>query len=286
MDGTGSRWSGTPQSTHTVKPGRYSAPQWGQCIRRRVRWRAPRGGPDLTDRVYSTRSYERATDATVVDVDRDDRRVLLDRTVLYPGGGGQPHDAGSLWVGDDALEVVRVTEDDRGVWHWLAPGSLPATGTPARAVVDWDRRYRLMRTHTAMHALCGVVWERFRSPVTGGNMEPGEGRLDFELPDWDPDAREPLEAELNRQVAADREVEIGFLPREEADADPSLIRTKVSLLPPELRTVRVVDIVGLDRQADGGTHVARTREVGPVRIVKVESKGRGFRRIRLALAEA
>jgi misacylated tRNA(Ala) deacylase len=128
-----------------------------------------------------------------------------------------------------------------------------------------------------------VVWDRFASPVTGGNMEPGEGRLDFEIETWDPEDRQPLEDELNRQIAAARPVEVAFLPRAEADADPSLIRTKVSLLPPDLTEVRVVDIVGLDRQADGGTHVASTREVGAVRISKVESKGRAFRRIRISL---
>ena len=238
----------------------------------------------MTERVYSTRQYERQVPATVVDVDRDDRRVLLDRTVFYPGGGGQPHDVGTLQIGDDHLEVVRVTADDRGVWHWLADGAgLPGDGQPVEAVVDWDRRYRLMRTHTAMHALCGVVWERFGSPVTGGNMEPGVGRLDFELPDWDPENRDPLETALNAELVAARPVEVSFLPREEADEDPSLIRTKVSLLPPSLREVRVIDIVGLDRQADGGTHVADTTEVGPVRIAKIESKGKGFRRIRLQL---
>jgi misacylated tRNA(Ala) deacylase len=239
----------------------------------------------VTERIYSTRQYERQADANVVDVDPDDRRVLLDRTVFYPGGGGQPHDVGTLQIGDDRLEVVRITADDRGVWHWLADAaSLPGAGQAVEAVVDWDRRYRLMRTHTAMHALCGVVWNRFGSPVTGGNMEPGEGRLDFELPDWDPEDRDSLEEELNAQLAAARPVEVSFLPREEADEDPSLIRTKVSLLPPTLREVRVVDIVGLDRQADGGTHVADTTEVGRVKVVKVESKGKGFRRIRLQLA--
>ena len=238
----------------------------------------------MTDRLYSTDQYARAADATIVDVDPDDGRVLLDRTVFYPGGGGQPHDLGELLLGEDRLAVTRVAADGRGVWHWL-DGGLPGTGTPVRAAVDWERRYRLMRTHTAMHALCGVVWERFASPVTGGNMEPGVGRLDFELPDWDPEDREPLEAELNVQLAAARPVEIAFLPREVADRDPSLIRTKVSLLPASLTEVRVVDIVGLDRQADGGTHVASTLEVGRVRIAKVESKGKGFRRIRLALED-
>jgi misacylated tRNA(Ala) deacylase len=240
----------------------------------------------VTDKIYSTDQYASEVNATVVGVDPDDGRVLLDRTVFYPGGGGQPPDVGELWIGDDRLVVARVTEDGQGVWHWVEGSSLPSVGTDLRGVVDWERRYRLMRTHTAMHALCGVVWERFASPVTGGNMAPGEGRLDFELPDWDPEEREPLEEELNRQLARSLEVEIGFLPREEADQDPSLIRTKVSLLPPELRVVRIVDIVGLDRQADGGTHVASTAEVGQVTITKVESKGKGFRRIRLALADS
>ncbi len=238
----------------------------------------------MTERVYSTEQYASVVDALVVDVDPDDRRVLLDRTVFYPGGGGQPHDTGELAVGDDRLRVVRVAADDRGVWHWL-DGGLPPVGTPVRGEVDWERRYLLMRTHTAMHALCGVVWGRFASPVTGGNMEPGVGRLDFELPGWDPEHLQPLEHELNAQLAAARPVEVGFLPRAEADRDPSLIRTKVSLLPPTLREVRVVDIVGLDRQADGGTHVASTTEVGHVAIVKVESKGKGFRRIRLQLRD-
>jgi misacylated tRNA(Ala) deacylase len=238
----------------------------------------------MTERVYSTDQYAASMEATILDVDPDDARVLLDRTVFYPGGGGQPPDDGTIVLGDERLRVVRVTADGRGVWHWLEDRPPPA-GTRIVGEIDWDRRYRLMRTHTAMHALCGVVWDRYRSPVTGGNMEPGTGRLDFELPDWDPDDREDLEAELNRQIDAARPVEISFLPREEADEDPSLIRTKVSLLPTSLREVRVVDIVGLDRQADGGTHVASTTEVGRVRIAKVESKGKGFRRIRLAVGD-
>ena len=239
----------------------------------------------MTEKLYSTDAYARAVAATIVDVDREDGRVLLDRTVFYPGGGGQPHDTGGLWIGDDRLDVVRVAPDGDRVWHWVE-GGLPSTGTAVRGEVDWDRRYALMRTHTAMHALCGVVWERFQSPVTGGNMEPGEGRLDFEISDWDSDRdRQAIEDELNRQLALSRAVEVDFLPREEADRDPSLIRTKVSLLPPDLREVRVIDIVGLDRQADGGTHVQATDEVGRVRIVKVDNKGKGFRRIRIALDE-
>ena len=238
----------------------------------------------MSEKIYSTDSYARSMEATVLDHDREDGRVRLDRTVFYPGGGGQPHDLGALWVGDDRTEVVRVTADRSGVWHWL-DGALPPDGTGVRGELDWERRYRLMRTHTAMHALCGVVWERYQSPVTGGNMAPGEGRLDFDLPDWDSAHKFPMEEELNHQLAKALEVQVAFLPRDEADLDPSLIRTKVSLLPPDLREVRVIDIVGLDRQADGGTHVHRTDEVGGVEIVKVESKGKGFRRIRLALTE-
>jgi misacylated tRNA(Ala) deacylase len=236
----------------------------------------------MTERIYSTRAYERAMNAIVVEVDRDDGRVLLDRSVFYPGGGGQPFDEGDLVIGDDRLEVVRVTQDSRGVWHWLE-GALPPVGTHVNGEIDWVRRYTLMRTHTAMHALCGVVWNRFQSPVTGGNMKPGEGRLDFEIPQWDPEDREPIESELNRQLDLSRRVEVSFLDRDVADQDPSLIRTKVSLLPPSLTEVRVIDIVGLDRQADGGTHVDSTGEVGSIRIIKTESKGKGFRRIRFVL---
>lgn len=238
----------------------------------------------VTEKIYATDAYAQSMDAAVVDVDRDDGRLLLDRTVFYPGGGGQPHDTGALWIGDDRLEIVRVTQDGRGVWHWIE-GGLPNLGTALRGEVDWQRRYHLMRTHTAMHALCGVVWAKYQSPVTGGNMKPGEGRLDFELPNWDPEDKAPLEAELNAQLDRSLPIEVSFLPRSEADQDPSLIRTKVSLLPPSLTEVRVIDIVGLDRQADGGTHVDSTAEVGQVQVVKIESKGKGFRRIRLGIGE-
>jgi misacylated tRNA(Ala) deacylase len=238
----------------------------------------------MTERIYSTQAYERSMNATVVDVDREDGRVVLDRTVFYPGGGGQPFDEGALVIGDDRIQVVRVTQDSRGVWHWL-DGGLPPVGTPVSGEIDWERRYLLMRTHTAMHAMCGVVWNRFQSPVTGGNMKPGEGRLDFEIPEWDPEDREPIEAELNHQLELARRIEVSFLDRVEADQDPSLIRTKVSLLPPSLTEVRIIDIVGLDRQADGGTHVHSTGEVGSIRITKTESKGKGFRRIRFVLDE-
>ncbi len=236
----------------------------------------------MTEQIYSTQAYAREMSAQIVKANRDDNRVLLDRTVFYPGGGGQPHDVGSLWIGDDRLQVVRVTADRDGVWHWLER-DVPQEGTQLRGELDWDRRYNLMRTHTAMHAMCGVVWRRYQVPVTGGNMDAGEGRLDFELPDWNSEDKPVVEAELNAELASRLPVEVSFLPREEADEDPSLIRTKVSLLPADLRVVRVIDIVGLDRQADGGTHVDSTGEVGTISLGTVKSKGRGFRRFRFSL---
>ena len=238
----------------------------------------------MTERIYSTEAYTTEMTAAVVGTDADDGRVLLERTVFYPGGGGQPVDHGALWIGDDRLEVVRVTQDGDGVWHWL-DGGLPSVGAEVRGVIDWERRYRLMRTHTSMHALCGVVWDRFQSPVTGGNMEPGNGRLDFELPRWDPEDRQPLEDALNDAIARHLAIDVSFLPRDAADEDPSLIRTKVNLIPESVTEIRVIDIVGLDRQADGGTHVNSTVEVGRIKITKIESKGKGFRRIRVALDE-
>ncbi len=238
----------------------------------------------MTDTIYSTDSYARSMSAHVVRTDRGDNRVLLDRTVFYPGGGGQPHDLGTLAIGDDRLAVVRVTSDRDGVWHWLE-GVLPGEGTDLEGEIDWERRYALMRTHTAMHALCGVVWRRFHSPVTGGNMKPGEGRLDFDIPDWNSEDLPIVEQELNEELARHRAVEVSFLPRNAADEDPSLIRTKVNLLPEFIEEVRVIDIVGLDRQADGGTHVGQTGEVGNIVIPKAENKGRGFRRIRVRLEE-
>ncbi len=236
----------------------------------------------MTERIYSTDAYAKVSTATIVRTDTDDNRVLLDQTVFYPGGGGQPHDLGTISIGDDELEVVRVTQDSDGVWHWLA-GGIPGSGTSVVAAIDWERRYRLMRTHTALHALCGVIWNRFESPVTGGNMQPGEGRLDFDIPNWTADDLPLVEADLNAELARRRAIEVSFLPRDAADVDPSLIRTKVNLLPKDIEQVRVIDIVGLDRQADGGTHVNETGEVGSISIPKAENKGRGFRRIRVRL---
>ena len=240
-----------------------------------TRWRTHR--LELDDQTL------REWDGTVLAADAEG--IVLDRSAFYPGGGGQPHDTGALVTGDVSLPVTRVGRDGGRIWHGV-DGAPPVLGAAVLARLDWERRYTLMRVHTAMHALCAVMWNRYRCAVTGSDMKVGEGRLDVELPDWDPAERERIEEELNRELARDLPVRVSFLPREEADRDPSLIRTKVSLLPPSLRTVRIVDIAGLDRQADGGTHVRSTGEVGLVSLTKVETKGRSFRRLRIALAGA
>jgi misacylated tRNA(Ala) deacylase len=207
-------------------------------------------------------------------------RVALDRTAFYPTGGGQPHDTGHL----GSARVVEVRKEGPDVWHTL-DGPLPTVGATVTGRVDWDRRHALMRTHTALHVLCGVIWNEWRVPVTGGNMEPLSARMDFEF-DPLPDGFGPrVEALVNAELAADRRIEVAFLPRSAAVEDEDLIRTKVNLIPDSVSEIRVVDIVGLDRQADGGTHVRTTGEVGRMRVVKTENKGRGNKRIRVEIVD-
>jgi len=172
------------------------------------------------------------------------------------------------------------------VLHFLVEGStMPAVGATVHCVLDWERRHRLMRTHTAMHVLCGVIWNEWKVPVTGGNMEPLTARMDFELPDVPEGFVDKVEKLVNDAIAQNHPIEVSFLPRDTAVVDEDLIRTKVSLIPDSVPEIRVVDIVGLDKQADGGTHVASTQEVGVVRVVKMENKGKGFRRIRVSIVE-
>jgi misacylated tRNA(Ala) deacylase len=240
------------------------------------------GDGPVTELLYLRDAWLRAFDAAVVAVDTDARRVALDRTAFYATGGGQPHDTGEL----AGRPVLDVRKEGALVWHTLGDGDLPAVGQTVRGVVDWDRRHELMRTHTALHVLCGVIWNEWRVPVTGGNMEPLAARMDFEL-DPTPEGFGPrVEDLVNAELAADRPIEVSFLPRSEAVLDEDLIRTKVSLIPESVREIRVVDIVGLDKQADGGTHVRSTGEVGRVRVVKTESKGKGNKRIRIEVLDA
>jgi misacylated tRNA(Ala) deacylase len=231
-----------------------------------------------TELLYLRDAYQREFDARVVSV-RDDQ-VALDRTVLYPTGGGQPHDTGTL----AGSRVLDVRKEGELVWHRL-DGPVPGEGEEIHGTIDWDRRHALMRTHTALHVLCGVIWNEWGKAVTGGNMEPLEARMDFEF-DPLPEGFGPRVEELvNRELAAGRPIEVWFLPRDQALEDADLIRTKVNLIPESVREIRVVDIVGLDKQADGGTHVRSTSEVGRVQVVKTESKGKGNKRIRIKVTD-
>ncbi len=238
----------------------------------------------MTELLFQTDSYLREFQATVVAVNAAEDVVVLDRTAFYPGGGGQPNDVGRLLVGDHSLTVTKVKRQDEDVWHWVI-GELPAVGTAVTGQLDWDRRYKLMRTHTALHILCGVVWRDYGALVTGGNMEPLAGRMDFEFETLRGELVKEIEEKVNAEVRQGREVRVKILPRAEAFQIPDLIRTKINLLPESITQVRTVEIVGLDLQADGGTHVANTREVGHVRVVDYKSKGRINKRIQIALNE-
>jgi len=237
--------------------------------------------------LYHEDSYIKEFEAKVMEAReargaRDDAAVAFGRTAFFAGGGGQPHDTGSVEFDGGRASVVKVKKEGDVVWHTLE-GDVPPAGTVVRAALDWERRYRLMRTHTALHILCGVIWRDYQAQVTGGNMEPLRGRLDFEFERLEADLVHEIEERINAEVAAARDVRVTILPREEAFVIPDLIRTKINLLPEGITEVRTVEIVGLDLQADGGTHVANTREVGAIRVAGYESKGRINKRIRVEL---
>lgn len=242
----------------------------------------------MSENLAYTDAYLREIEATVVETDADAHAVLLDRTVFYPGGGGQPADTGEL-AGDSGgtWRVIGAKKRGEDVWHTVhADDELPAVDTQVTARIDWERRYALMRTHSALHVLCGVVWSDHGASVTGGNMEPLSGRMDFEFQTMSGELVGEIERRVNEEIAADREIRVSILPREEAFAIPDLIRTKVNLLPEGITEVRTIEIVGLDLQADGGTHVARTSEIGRVKVTGYESKGRINKRIRIEVADA
>jgi misacylated tRNA(Ala) deacylase len=241
-----------------------------------------------------TDAYVRSVDARVVSVEggEDGRTaVVLDTTPFYPGGGGQPADRGMLRAADGRSWAVGSARKAGGeIVHELQlerelepGGEAPQVGEHVTAEIDWARRHALMRTHTALHALCGVVWRDYGALVTGGNMEPGAGRMDFEFERMSGELVDEIEAKVNAEVALARDVRVNVLPRARAFEIPDLIRTKVNLLPPGIDEIRTIEIVGLDLQADGGTHVANTREVGVIRVTGYESKGRINKRIRIAL---
>ena len=231
--------------------------------------------------LYLRDAYLAAFDGTVVDA--REGAVALDRTAFYPTSGGQAHDLGTL----GGASVVDVLKEGDAVWHSLATGApVPRVGDAVHGDIDWPRRHALMRTHTALHVLCGMIWNEWKVPVTGGNMEPLSARMDFEFDPLPEGFGPTIERLVNDALAADHPIRVSFLPRAEALADPDLIRTKVSLIPTHIPEIRVVDIEGVDKQADGGTHVRSTAEVGRIRVVKTESKGKGNKRIRLEVLDA
>jgi misacylated tRNA(Ala) deacylase len=236
-------------------------------------------------------AYARRVEARVVavepSVDGSPALVTLDRTVFYPGGGGQPADRG--WLRSEATPIwtVRAARKSGGeIVHEIEPDTgPPAVDDRVLAEIEWPRRHALMRTHTALHTLCGVVWRDYGALVTGGNMVPGSGRMDFEFERMSGDLVGEIEAKVNQELGLGREVRVQVLPRAAAFAIPDLIRTKINLLPPGIDEIRTIEIVGLDLQADGGTHVANTREVGGIRVTGYESKGRINKRIRIELVD-
>jgi misacylated tRNA(Ala) deacylase len=236
----------------------------------------------MTELLYQTDSYLQEFETRIVAVNPETVAVALERTAFYPGGGGQPHDLGRLRVDENDLLVTKVQRQGEHIWHTV-DGPLPTIGTPVVGCLDWERRYQLMRTHTALHVLCGVVWHDYGAQVTGGNMEPLQGRMDFEFEVLQRELVQEIEARVNAEVQQAHAVQVRILPRAEAFQIPDLIRTKINLLPEGINEVRTVEIVGLDLQADGGTHVANTREVGHVRIVNYQSKGRINKRIYIEL---
>ena len=251
--------------------------------------RVPEGAPpDLARReLFSVDAYLRDFEATVDEVDADGGRVALSRTAFYPGGGGQPHDLGTLRWTDGSAAVTRVAREQGRIWHWLDPeAGLPDPAASVEGTLDWERRHLTMRTHTALHILCGVIWADHRVAVTGGNMDPGKGRLDFPLPSMSAEFGRQVETRINDEIAAAHDILVEFVGREVADEDAALIRTAANLIPREIDPLRVIDIVGLDKQADGGTHVLSTAEVGRVRVTGTESKGKGNKRVRLEVVDA
>jgi len=240
-------------------------------------------GSGPTEELAAQDAYLAEAEGSVLQVADDG--LFLDRTVFYARGGGQPGDIGIIrWDGGE-VEVLDTVRRDGVPVHVVAESSdLPGPGTPVHGLIDWERRYRTMKTHTALHALSGVIFRDFGAKVTGGNMEPGVARMDFELDGISVEFGQEVERRLNEELTRGYPTEIIYMARQEALKDPDLIRTKVNLIPEWVEEIRVVDIVGLDRQADGGTHVASTLEVGGVRVVKTESKGKANKRMRIELA--
>ena len=236
----------------------------------------------MTELLAQADAYVKEFSASVAEV--VDGGVVLDRTAFYTGGGGQPCDTGTLSDGNQTYTVRKVGRVEGKIVHQI-DGPLPELGASVNGVIDWETRYRLMRTHSALHILCGVVWRDYGAKVTGGDMRPGEARMDFELEQMSAEFASEVEAKVNAEVAAARPIHVNVLSRAQAEEVPDLVRTKINLLPPNIQEVRTIDISGLDLQADGGTHVSNTSEVGTIKVVKHESKGKINKRLRIALED-
>jgi misacylated tRNA(Ala) deacylase len=238
----------------------------------------------MTTLLYQTDSYLKEFNALVTAVDENIRTIVLDRSAFYPGGGGQLCDTGFLSLDEFTWEVTRVRKGAAGVEHYLGGSDpLPASGVTLHGLINWERRYQLMRTHTALHILCGVVFRDYGALVTGGDMEPLKGRMDFEFESLTKELVQKIEEAVNREVNKASPIKVQILPRQQAFEIPDLIRTKINLLPPDIQEVRVVELVGLDLQADGGTHVHNTSEVGLIKIVDYKSKGKINKRLYMEL---
>ncbi|MBN2548640.1 MAG: alanyl-tRNA editing protein [Anaerolineales bacterium] len=241
----------------------------------------------MTDLLYQTDSYLREFDAQVIELDEENRGIILDRTAFYPAGGGQPSDYGLLTAGEIQYPVKKVKKIAGQAVHYVeGEAALPPVGARLHGHLDWERRYQLMRTHTAMHILCGVIFRDYGASVTGGDMDPLQGRMDFEFETMHHELVEEIQQAVNLEIARALPVHTAILPRDEAFKIPDLIRTKINLLPEGILQVRVVEIVGLDLQADGGTHVHNTAEVGHMHIVDYKSKGKINKRIYVEVGDA
>lgn len=237
----------------------------------------------MSELIFQTDSYIKEFECTVIEIDESENAVVIDKTAFYPGGGGQPYDIGIL-EGEQVYEVKKVKKNGKKIYHYVE-GELPRLNEKCVGKIDWENRYKLMRTHTAMHILCGVVWRDYKAQVTGGNMECLQGRMDFEFENLDGGLIKEIESKVNKEVENERNVKVNILIREEAFQIPDLIRTKINLLPEGINEIRTVEIEGLDLQADGGTHVKNTREVGKIRIVDYKSKGKINKRIYVELED-
>lgn len=237
----------------------------------------------MSNLLYLEDAYLKEFDAVITEVDEQNKAVVLDQTAFYPTGGGQLCDTGTLVCGGAELKVTGVKKQSGKVLHFVE-GTLPACGSKVHGIIDWERRYNNMRTHSAMHVLCGVMWNDHHAPVTGGNMEELSARMDFELEDLNSESLPHIEERVNEEINKNREIKVDVVPREKANQIDELIRTKVNLLPAGITEIRTIDIVGLDMQADGGTHVKNTSEIGYVKIIKFKSKGKNNKRLYVELS--